>query len=112
MAEEFTLDMSKVFRRKRRSKSDSSRYWNSRYKRFLAAGFTNEEARKAANDGLSIKNKQVKQVLRHREALVDLLITYHGLTREQAVQEASKDLKTKLDKAGEEELNLFYEVSP
>ena len=111
--EEFVLDMSKARRRTGRSRRNIRYYWNSRYRTFLKAGFTEEEATWGANNGLSLRHKDVRLVIRHRKALVELYMSRHyQFSREKAILMASKDLRTKLEDAGETELNLFYEVSP
>lgn len=113
MAEpEFTIDMSKSWRKTKRSKRDIRRFWNSRYSRFTKAGFTDEEAIWAANEGLSPRHKRVRDILNHRKGVIHLLTTYDGLTREEAIEQASKELEYRLDRANEDEPNLFYEVSP
>lgn len=108
-----TIDFSKTGRRKkRRSKRDLARFWNSRYKAFIKAGFTPEEAEAGANDGLSLRNKTVKRIIRLRKARVSFFMKDYGWSRAAAIAEASKDLETKLENAGQTEISLYYELSP
>lgn len=111
MPPDIVLDFGAPTKRRRRSKRDINRFWNSRYNRFLKAGFSEIEAKWAADQGLSPRHKQVRLVLRHRKNLVAWYMR-HGYTRMGAIAEAEKDLETKLEEAGEPGLNLFYEVSP
>lgn len=111
MTEEFTVDMSKGRRRKRRSKRDVERFWGSRYNTFREAGFTDEEASWAADEGLSPRNKAVELRVRMRKARVKAFQELYDMTREEAIEKASKDLRTKLDEEDIEEWNIFYETS-
>jgi len=113
MVSEVTLDFSRVApKRRKRSKRDTARFWDVRYGAFLKSGFTDEEAKWGADNGLSLKDSQVKQIRRHRRDLVAWYMSRYGYTRIRAIEEASHDLETKLEMVGETELNLFYEVSP
>lgn len=98
-------------KRFKRRRKDTIGFWASRHRALLKAGFSEAEARWGANHGLALRNKQVQGVLRHRKALVAWFMRY-GHTREEAIEAAAKDLESKLDRIGEEELNLFYEISP
>lgn len=113
MAEQYVIDMSKARRRKRRSKRNILRFWDTRYNAFLRAGFSEEEASSGANMGMSLRDEKVKLVMKHRKALIEHYMGRHfNFSREKAVELAAKDLRTKLDDKGEDELILYYEVSP
>lgn len=103
--------MTKGRRRKGRSKRDVEQFWNSRYNKFKDAGFTDEEASWAANEGLSPRNKNVNLRVRMRKARVEFFIDAYDMTREEAIEKASKDLRSKLDDENIEEWNIFYETS-
>jgi len=112
MAEAFEIDMSKTWRRRQRSRADIRRFWDSRYNRFIKAGFTEEEATWGANEGLSLKSRRVQDLIRHREGLVKFLIRKFNVSRADAIKQAAKDLVSKLSDANIGDLDLFYEVSP
>lgn len=113
MAEQFIIDMSRARRRKKRSRANIRKYWNTRFTAFVNAGFTEEEAIWGANIGMPLRDKKTIEILRHRRALVELYMGRHfQYTRKEAIEAASKDLRKKLDDAGEDELILYYEVSP
>ncbi len=112
MVNEVAIDFSKARRRKRRSKREINRYWDLRYNRFLTAGFTEREATWAADEGLSPRKKQVRDVLSHRRALVAWFMKRYNITRGEAISRAAEELEERLDKYAVEEMNLFYETSP
>lgn len=105
------VDFDTPSKRRHRRRGDIQRHWDTRYKRFLKAGFLHKEAVWAADEGLSARYRQVRQVLRHRKNLIAFYMKY-GDSEEEARLKAAKDLETKLEDLGEEGLNLFYEVSP
>lgn len=108
---DYLIDFSTVTRGKQRSQRDITRFWNSRFSTFVRAGFTEREATWAANNGLSPRDKQVKRILRSRMDMVAFYMR-HGRTWEEAVDECSEDLASRLDRYDIDELDLFYEVSP
>jgi hypothetical protein len=119
MAERIVVDMTKAktYRKPRKKKAsvlrDKERYWDSRYSKFIAAGFTDDESKWGADHGLSTRSKQVKAVIKHRKFLVfNYLIGELHMSKADAIEEASRDLQSKLEKAGIQEDNLFYEISP
>lgn len=118
MPHEIVLDMSdvhragRVARARQRNVKDVKRYWNTRYGAFLKDGFTDEEAEWGAEQGLHLKDPQVKSLRKHRRALVALYMKDYRYTRMKAIEMAAKDLDEKLENAGVTEKNLFYEVSP
>jgi len=114
MAEDVLLDFSprKVPKRKRRSKRDIARYWHTRYGAFLKDGFTDEEATWGANEGLSLKDSDVKDVRKRRRASVRWYMDKYGYTRMKAIEMSSEDLEVKLQAAKVSGKNIFYEVSP
>ena len=105
------LNMSGPPRRKRRSRRDILRNWNSRFKAFSKAGFSHEEATWAANWGVSIRQKDIRKQVKMRRARVRDRIDLYGDTREQAIRVLSRDLRSKLDEAGIDDWNIFYESS-
>jgi len=111
LTEERPIDMTKARRRKGRSKRDIERFWNSRYNKFRDAGFTEEEASWAANEGLSPRNKNVELRVRMRKARVEFFMDAYEMSREKAIAKASADLRSKLDDEEIEEWNIFYETS-
>ena len=118
MPHEIILDMSdvhragRIARARQRNVRDIRRYWHTRYGAFLKDGFTDEEAKWGADEGLHLKAPQVKAVRRHRRALVALYMEDYGYSRMKAIEKASEDLDAKLEDAGVTEKNIFYEVSP
>lgn len=108
---EVTLDFTKKEppRRKNRNKIDIARYWHTRYGAFLKDGFTDAEAKWGADNGLSLKNEQVKRVRSHRKALIKYYMG-RGKTRMGAIEMAAADLQENLERFDVKELNIFYEV--
>jgi len=98
-------------RRRGRSKREINRYWNVRHRRFLKYGFTEEEATLAADQGLALRNWQVKELLYHRKGAVKWYIRQFGYDWDKAVEMASEDLRTKV-KDKNTDFSLFYETSP
>lgn len=102
----------KVPKRRKRSRGDILKYWESRYGYFLKVGFTDAEAKWGADHGLSRKNSQVKDVARHRKASISFYMKDYGYTRMKAIELSAEDLENTLQNLGIKEKNLFYEVSP
>lgn len=71
-------------------KREVRRYWESRYKAFADAGFTNTEATIAANEGWSLQSRTIKHMLQNRARHVKYFIDA-GHTREESIQLCSAD---------------------
>ena len=108
---DFTKAQKAIPRRRRRSKRDISRFWNTRYNAFIRAGFNEETATKAASDGLPLKSRKVQQLLLIRKLHIEVYME-EGNSYEKAKELCDQDLSTKLEAAGETEWNPWYEVSP
>jgi len=107
-----TVEYTKATKRKRRSRSDLGRFWQVRYDRFISAGFVDKEANWAANNGLSLRDKQVKKVLKRRREHVGYYMYRWNMSMKEAIKKCAKDLREKLDRRGIDDPNVFYEVSP
>ena len=112
---EINIDFSKIDilsgRKRREPKSGIEKHYRTRFAAFLAAGFSEAEATWGANHGLSLRNKQVRQVIKHRKDSVDWLIKRKKYSWNKAVKDCAKRLRTKLNRNFIDDLNLFYEVS-
>lgn len=105
------IDFSRAPRRRKRSRRDIFRYWDTRFNAFMAAGFTELEAQWGANEGMSLRDPRVRDLMSHRRQLVAWFMQFYGCTREHAIELASEDLASKLARAGVVEPDLYYEVS-
>jgi len=112
-ADELTLDFTSITapKKRKRSQRDIEQYWWTRHDTFLRAGFTEEEARWGASNGLTVRDKRVQRLIKVRKAKIRLAMKA-GYTRDESIEKAAQDLRDKLDFNGISELNLFYEVSP
>ena len=99
-------------KRKSRSQRDITRFWHTRYGAFLKDGFTDAEAKWGADNGLPLKDTEVKHIRKHRRALVAWYMKTYGYTRMKAIEMAAQDLEEKLESAKIKGKNLFYELSP
>ena len=102
----------KPTKRKSRSTRDKSRYWNSRYKAVLNAGFTSVDAEWAANNGIPLKSKQLKDLLASRRGRIAWLMKRKGCTRAEAIVIANEDFEARLQLHGVKERIIFMDISP
>jgi len=101
----------KVIRRRARVAHEKNKYWNARYKAFIASGFTDDEAYWGCKNGLTLGSKQVEKLMAHRKNQVKWRMKEFGMTWEMAVEESAQDLENSL-KSKNEDMNLFKEISP
>jgi nickel-dependent lactate racemase len=76
----------------------------------IEVGFTEKEALWGANEPVDIESKQVQELVEKRKDIIEMYIG-DGFTREKAIELASKDLESKLNRRNIKEPNIFYEVS-
>jgi hypothetical protein len=81
------------------------------YAYLLDSGFTEKEALWGANEPLDLNSEQVKELIEHRVALIEMYMR-DGFTYQQSRERASQDLDAKLESRNIKETNLFYEISP
>lgn len=89
------------------------RWFQRRYNRFRQAGYTDEEALWAADNGMLLKDEKTKDLLENRRGMVELYISF-GLTRDEAEERAAGEMMDIIRRAGEEWRGpvVFYQGSP
>lgn len=84
------------------------------YNKLIESGFTKEEARFGAYMEVPLSSVRLQEVITHRKFLVEAIQRKFNCSREEAIEEAAKELKSKLLSltGQDEDLILFYEVYP
>ena len=81
------------------------------YGYLIDSGFSEKEALWGANEPIDLNSDQVKELIEHRIALIEMYMR-DGYNYSQAKERASQDLDAKLESRNIKETNLFYEISP
>jgi len=104
------IDMTKAHRKKKGSQKNIKRYWPSRYKTLLNAGFSEAEALWGADNGIRLKTKRIKGIIRLRKARIELYTGVHfGMSREDAIDKACKSRMDRIKGPATDPYNIFYE---
>jgi len=104
------IDMTNARRRKRGSKKNIQRYWSTRYNSLLKVGFNKDESAWGADNGVVLKSKRVRGIMRLRQARIELYTgPKFGMNRGQAISKACKSRMDKIQSPNTDPYNIFYE---